>query len=102
MILNCIKSEIMLPGWGATFASTTGMQMSTYKLICYTSSYPVEFGFRDSSSLDTITLNASNKKTNQNLPDFQTGIVAAAHATLDRGHLISCTRTVLFDKIASL
>ena len=40
------------------------------------------FGFYTSNPLDNIILNAANKKTNQNLSDFQPGIGTAAHATL--------------------
>ena len=44
-----------------------------------------------SPPLDNITLNPANKKTDYSLSDFQTGIGATAHATLDTEHLISCT-----------
>ena len=47
-------------------------------------------------------LNVANEKTDEILSDFQTVIGAAAYATLDTNHLISCTRTALVDNIASL
>ena len=53
-------------------------------------------------SPDGITLNPANKRTDQCLSDFQTGIGTAAQATLDTEQLISCTRSVLVDTIASL
>ena len=40
--------------------------------------------------------------TDQSLFDFQTGIAAAAHATLDTEQLISHTRATHVDTIASL
>ena len=40
--------------------------------------------------------------TDYSLVDFQTGIGAASHDTLDTEQLISHTRTTLFDTIASL
>ena len=69
-------------------------------LICYFTSHLVAFGFRTSSPLDKITLNAASKKTDQRISDFWTGIGAVAHATLDTEQLISCTRTTLADIIA--
>ena len=49
-----------------------------------------------------FTLNATNKKIDQSLSDFQTGIGAALHTNLNAGQLISHTRTVLVDMTASL
>ena len=37
-----------------------------------------------------LTLNSANRKADQSLSDFQTAVGAAAHATLDTEHLISC------------
>ena len=51
---------------------------------------------------DNITLNPANKRIDQSLSDFQTGIIAAAPATLDTEQLISHTRTAVVDTIASL
>ena len=49
-----------------------------------------------------ITLNPANKKTDQSLFDFQTGIGIAAHAILNTEQLISHTRTALVDTTVSL
>ena len=65
--------------------------MSASKLILYSSSHLAAFGFQASTLPDNITLNASNKKTDQIPSDFQTGISAAAHATLYIEQLISHT-----------
>ena len=54
-----------------------------HKLIHYFSSKPARFGFCAASPSDNIMLNPGNKKTDQDLSDFQTGIDAAAYATLD-------------------
>ena len=62
----------------------------------------VALGLSASSPPVNITLNASNKKTGQSLSDFQTGIGAAAYATLDTEQLISHIRTVFVDNVASL
>ena len=48
-----------------------------------------------------ISLNPANKKTyDQSLSDFQTGIGAAVHATLETVQLIYCTRTALAKTVA--
>ena len=57
--------------------------MSTSKLICYLSSHPAAFGFWASTPPDNITLNSTNRKADQSLSDFQAGVGAPAHATLD-------------------
>ena len=51
---------------------------------------------------DNITLNPTNKKTDQHLADFQTGIGAAAHATLDMEQFISYTKAAFVDTVAYL
>ena len=51
---------------------------------------------------DDITLNHSNKKVDQGLSDFQTGIGEAVHASLDREQLISHTRAVPVLAVISL
>ena len=48
---------------------------------------PVDSG--PSTPPDNITLNTTNRKADQSLSDFQTGVGAAAHATLDMEQLIS-------------
>ena len=75
--------------------------MSASKLIYYFSSHPAAFGFQTFLSPDNITLNPINKKNDQSLADFQTGIGAAVHTTLDMELLMSCTRSVLVDTIVS-
>ena len=47
-------------------------------------------------------MNHANKKTDQNLSDFLTGIGATANDTLDKKPLICCARPALVDTIASL
>ena len=41
------------------------------------------FGFRASTPPDNISLNSANRKVDQSLSDFQTGLGATAYATLD-------------------
>ena len=77
-------------------------KMSASKLIYYFSIHPAAFRFQASLLPDNITLNPANRRTDQSLSDFQTGIGMAAHATLETEQLISNTRTVLVDSIGSL
>ena len=49
-------------------------KMLASKLICYFSSHPAAFGFQASTLLDNISLNSANRKANQSLSDFQTGV----------------------------
>ena len=58
-------------------------KMSASKLICYFSSHPTAFGFWSSTPPDKITLTPANRKADQSLSEFWSGIGAAAHATLD-------------------
>ena len=60
------------------------------------------FGFKASSPPDNITLNAASMKTDESLSNFQTGFGAAVHATLETEQLISLTRAVLVDTLASV
>ena len=55
----------------------------------YFSSHPAAFGFWASTPPDNISLNSANRKVDQSLSDFQTGLGATAHATLDTEQLIS-------------
>ena len=64
-------------------------KMSASKLIYYFSSHPAAFGFWASTPPDNISLNSANRKVDQSLSDFQTGVVDAAHGTLDTEQLIS-------------
>ena len=59
-------------------------KMSASKLICYFSSHPVAFGFLSSTPPDNITLTPANRKADQSLSEFQTGIAAAAHVILNK------------------
>ena len=47
-------------------------------------------------------MTSANRKADQNLSDFQTGIGAAAHTTLDTEQLTSCLRVALVDTVSSL
>ena len=57
-------------------------KMSASKLICYFSSQPAALGFWSLTLPDDITLTSANRKADQSLSDLQTGVGAAAHATL--------------------
>ena len=72
------------------------------KLISYFSSHPAAFGFWASTPPDNITLNSANRKADQSLSDFQTGVGAAAYATLDTEQLICHFRVALVDTLSSL
>ena len=76
--------------------------MSASKLIHYFSGHPAVFGFGVSIPPDNITLKSANRKADQPLSNFQTGVGATAHATLDMEQLISCLRVVLVDTLSSL
>ena len=77
-------------------------KMSVPKLICYFSSHSAAFRFWASTPLDNITLTSANRKADQSLTDFQTGVGAAAHATLDTEQLISHHWVALGDTLSSL
>ena len=77
-------------------------KMSASKLICYFSSHPAAFGFQASTPPDNISLNSANRKANQSLYDFQTGVGAAAHSTLDMEQLICHLWLALGDTLSSL
>ena len=77
-------------------------KMSASKLICYFSSHPAAFGFQAFTPPDNISLNSANRKADQSLSDFQTGIGAAAHATLDTEPLILHLQVALIDALSSL
>ena len=77
-------------------------KMSASKLICYFSSHSAAFGFWASTPPDNISLNSVNRKADQSLSDFQTGVGAAAHATLDTEQLISHLQVALVDTPSSL
>ena len=77
-------------------------KMSASKLICYFSNHPAVFGFWTSTQPDNISLNSANRKVDQSLSDFQTGLGATAYATLDTEQLISCLQVALVDTLSSL
>ena len=77
-------------------------KMSASKLIRYFSSHPAAFGFWASTPPDNISLNLANRKVDQSLSDFQTGLGATAHATLDTEQLISRLQVALVDTPSSL
>ena len=77
-------------------------KMSASKLIHYFSSHPAAFGFWASTPPDNITLNSANRKVDQSLSDFQTGLGATAHATFDTEKLISHLQVALVDTLSSL
>ena len=77
-------------------------KMSASKLNCYFSSHPAAFGFWASTPPDNISLNSANRKVDQSLSDFQTGLGATAHATLDTEQLISRLLVALVDTLSSL
>ena len=51
---------------------------------------------------DNITLTSANRKADQSLSDLQTGVDAAAHATLDTKQPISHLRIALLDTLSSV
>ena len=65
------------------------IKMSASKLTHYFASHPVAFRFWSLTPLDNITLTSANRKADQSLSNLQTGVGAAAHATLDTEQLIS-------------
>ena len=75
--------------------------MSASKLICYFSSHAKAFRFQSSTPPDNFTLAPANRKA-ESLSEFQTGIGAPVHATLDTKQLISCLRVALVDTTSSL
>ena len=76
--------------------------MSASKLIHYFSNHPAAFGFQASTQPDNITLNSANRKADQSLSDFQSGVGATAHPTVDMEQLISHLRVALVDTLSSL
>ena len=77
-------------------------KMLASKLIHYFSSHPAAFGFQASTPPVNISENSANRKADQSLSDFQTGVGAAAHATLDTEQLISHLWVALVDTPSSL
>ena len=88
--------------WALLASVPLATKMSASKLICYFSSHPAAFGFQSSTSPDNITFTPTSRKADQSLLEFQTGIGAAAHATINMEQLISHLRVALVDTISSL
>ena len=76
-------------------------KMLASKLIHYFSSHLAAFGFWASTLPDNI-LNSANRKADQSLLDFQTGVGAAAHAALDTEQFISNLWVALVDTLSSV
>ena len=77
-------------------------KLSASMLIYYFSSHPATFGFWASTPPDNITLISANREADKSLSDFQTGVGAAAHATLDTEQLISHLQVTLVDTLSLL
>ena len=76
--------------------------MSALKLIYHFFSHSAAFGFWSSSLPDNVTLTPANRKADQRLSEFQAGIGAAAHASLNMEQLISCPKVALVDTASYL
>ena len=76
-------------------------KMSASKFNCYFSSHPAAFGFWASTPPDNITLTPANRKADQSLSEFQTGIGGAAYTTLNTEQLITCLRVALINTTSS-
>ena len=77
-------------------------KLSASQLIHYFSSHPAAFEVWASTPPDNISLNSANRKVDQSLSDFQTGLGATAHATLDTEQLICHLLVALVDTLSSL
>ena len=86
----------------APVSLATKMLASQLIHIHYFSSHPAAFGFQSFTPPDNITLTSVNRKADQNLSDLQTGVGAAAYATLDTEQLMSCLGVALVDTLSSL
>ena len=93
--LRCLARALLAPVSLAT-------KMSASKLIHYFSSHPAAFGFWASTLPDNIFLNSAIRKVDQSLSEFQAGVGATAHATLDTEQLISHLQVALVDTLSSL
>ena len=76
--------------------------MSVYKLIHYFPTHPGAFRFPSLTPPDNITLPSAKRKADQSLSDLQTGVGAAADATVDTELFISHPRVTLFATLSSL
>ena len=77
-------------------------KMSASKLIHCFSSHPPAFEFQASTPPDNISLNSANGKADQPLTDFQTGVGATAHATLDTEQLTFYLQVALVHTLSPL
>ena len=73
----------MVPGQAPLAPVPLATTMSASKLIHYISSHCASFRFWSLAPLDNITLTSANRKADQSVSDFQTGVGTVAHATLD-------------------
>ena len=88
LLNHSLLLALSLINWGAWLGAllapvTLATKMSASGLICYFSGHPAAYGFWSSTLPDNITLTPANRKADHCLSEFQTGIDAAAHATLD-------------------
>ena len=88
--------------WCQARALLAPVSLTTKMLIRYFSSHPAVFGFQASTPPDNISLNSANRKVDLSLSDFQTGVGAMAHATLDTEQLISHLQVALVDTLSLL
>ena len=102
-LASSIRShKLWCQAWALLAPVPVATKMPVSKLICYFSSQSAAFGFQSSTPPDNITLTSANRKADQSLSDLQTGVGAAAHATLDTKQLISCLRVSLLDTLSSV
>ena len=87
IILSCsLLLAFILVNCGARLGLFLPLSLATK--IHYFSSHPAGFGFWASTQLDNISLNSANRKADQSLSEFQTGVGDTAHATFDTQQLI--------------
>ena len=88
--------------WVPVAPVSLASKMSASKLIHCVPSHPAASRFQSFTSPDNITLTPANGRADQSLSEFQTGIGAAPHATLDMEQFISHLRVALIDTISPL
>ena len=79
-----------------------GDEVSSSKLIHYLFQPSISIWTPGLYPVDNIILNATNKRYDQSVLGFQTGIGAAVHATLKNEQLISHIGTAFGDTLTSL
>ena len=83
------------------YGARLGPLLHLCQLIGYFSSHPAAFGFHSYLPHDNITLTPANRKADQSQSEYETGIGAAVHVTLNTEQLISQLRIALVDTISS-